>query len=158
MYSGDPITGRGWLDDPPLDKRMIVSGPPTYSFTPGNSFEVVFAIVMGRGTDHLTVDIAGDLRAEKRAHRRDIATAMLHNDVTAEEIFAAVERVDAEHADRRAAHFRDLHLQLHLLKAGDALTFAGTVPHGPEKLLKTPIRMLSIIIYADGMEDRSLGT
>ena len=40
--------------------------------------------------------------------------------------------------------------ETHLLKAGDALTFAGTVPHGPEKLLKTPIRMLSIIIYADG--------
>src|SRR6187549_474398 len=48
--------------------------------------------------------------------------------------------------------------ETHLLKAGDALTFAGSVPHGPEKLLKTPIRMLSIIIYADGMEDRSLGT
>jgi hypothetical protein len=39
--------------------------------------------------------------------------------------------------------------EIHLLKAGDALTFAGVVPHGPEKLLKTPIRMLSIIIYAD---------
>jgi transcriptional regulator with XRE-family HTH domain len=39
--------------------------------------------------------------------------------------------------------------ETHLLKAGDALTFAGTVPHGPEKLLKTPIRMLSIIIYAE---------
>jgi mannose-6-phosphate isomerase-like protein (cupin superfamily) len=48
--------------------------------------------------------------------------------------------------------------EIHLLKAGDALTFVGAVPHGPEKLLKTPIRMLSIIIYADGMEDRSLGT
>ena len=48
--------------------------------------------------------------------------------------------------------------EIHLLKAGDALTFVGAVPHGPEKLLKTPIRMLSIIIYADGMDDRSLGT
>jgi transcriptional regulator with XRE-family HTH domain len=35
------------------------------------------------------------------------------------------------------------------LKAGDALTFAGDVPHGPEKLIKTPIRMLSVIIYAE---------
>jgi transcriptional regulator with XRE-family HTH domain len=42
--------------------------------------------------------------------------------------------------------------ETHLLKAGDALTFAGTVPHGPEKLLKTPIRMLSIIIYAEPTE------
>jgi transcriptional regulator with XRE-family HTH domain len=37
--------------------------------------------------------------------------------------------------------------ETHLLKAGDALTFLGAVPHGPEKLLKTPIRMLSVIIY-----------
>jgi transcriptional regulator with XRE-family HTH domain len=47
--------------------------------------------------------------------------------------------------------------ETHLLKAGDALTFLGAVPHGPEKLLKTPIRMLSIIIYADGA-DHALGT
>jgi transcriptional regulator with XRE-family HTH domain len=46
--------------------------------------------------------------------------------------------------------------ETHLLKAGDSLTFAGTVPHGPEKLLKTPIRMLSIIIYADGSVDHAL--
>jgi len=39
--------------------------------------------------------------------------------------------------------------ETHLLKAGDALTFEGAVPHGPEKLIKTPIRMLSIIIYAE---------
>jgi transcriptional regulator with XRE-family HTH domain len=39
--------------------------------------------------------------------------------------------------------------ETHLLKAGDALTFAGEVPHGPAKLLKTPIRMLSVIIYAE---------
>jgi transcriptional regulator with XRE-family HTH domain len=39
--------------------------------------------------------------------------------------------------------------ETHLLKAGDALTFSGEVPHGPEKLIKTPIRMLSVIIYAD---------
>ena len=47
--------------------------------------------------------------------------------------------------------------ETHLLKAGDALTFAGAVPHGPAKLLKTPIRMLSIIIYADS-PDASLST
>lgn len=34
-----------------------------------------------------------------------------------------------------------------LLKPGDTLTFRGDVPHGPEKLLKTPIRMLSMIVY-----------
>jgi DNA-binding XRE family transcriptional regulator/mannose-6-phosphate isomerase-like protein (cupin superfamily) len=46
--------------------------------------------------------------------------------------------------------------ETHLLKAGDALTFAGSVPHGPEKLLKTPIRMLSVIIYADPAGESAL--
>jgi transcriptional regulator with XRE-family HTH domain len=36
------------------------------------------------------------------------------------------------------------------LKPGDSLTFQGGVAHGPEKLVKVPIRMLSIIMYADG--------
>jgi DNA-binding XRE family transcriptional regulator/mannose-6-phosphate isomerase-like protein (cupin superfamily) len=43
--------------------------------------------------------------------------------------------------------------ETHLLKAGDSLTFSGEVPHGPEKLLKTPIRMLSIIIYAESRSE-----
>jgi transcriptional regulator with XRE-family HTH domain len=33
------------------------------------------------------------------------------------------------------------------LLPGDALTFNGEVPHGPEKLARCPIRFLSIIIY-----------
>jgi transcriptional regulator with XRE-family HTH domain len=33
------------------------------------------------------------------------------------------------------------------LKPGDALTFSGRVPHGPEKLIKLPIVLLSIIMY-----------
>jgi hypothetical protein len=30
---------------------------------------------------------------------------------------------------------------------GDSITFRGEVPHGPDRLLRLPIRMLSIIIY-----------
>lgn len=37
--------------------------------------------------------------------------------------------------------------ETYLLKPGDTLTFRGDVPHGPDRLLKTPIRMLSIIVY-----------
>ena len=33
------------------------------------------------------------------------------------------------------------------MSPGDALTFRGDIPHGPEKLLKLPIRLLSVIIY-----------
>ena len=35
------------------------------------------------------------------------------------------------------------------LQPGDALTFDGNVPHGPEKLTKVPIRFLSITIYPE---------
>ena len=42
--------------------------------------------------------------------------------------------------------------QTYLLEAGDALTFRGEIPHGPEKLVQVPIRFLSIIVYGDGGE------
>lgn len=35
----------------------------------------------------------------------------------------------------------------HVLEPGDALTFRGSVPHGPERLLELPITFLSIIVY-----------
>jgi transcriptional regulator with XRE-family HTH domain len=38
----------------------------------------------------------------------------------------------------------------YLLKEGDSLTFRGDIAHGPERLVKMPIRMLSIIVYASG--------
>lgn len=37
----------------------------------------------------------------------------------------------------------------YLLRPGDTLTFSGNVPHGPQTLLRLPIRFLSIIIYHD---------
>jgi len=41
----------------------------------------------------------------------------------------------------------------YLLKPGDTLTFSGNVPHGPQTLLRLPIRFLSIIIYpSSGVE------
>ena len=41
----------------------------------------------------------------------------------------------------------------YLLKEGDALTFRGDIAHGPERLVKMPIRMLSIIIYSSGASE-----
>lgn len=35
----------------------------------------------------------------------------------------------------------------YVLKPGDALTFRGDIPHGPEKLTCCPIRFLSILMY-----------
>ena len=37
----------------------------------------------------------------------------------------------------------------YVMRPGDTLTFRGDIAHGPERLEKVPIRMLSIIIYGD---------
>jgi transcriptional regulator with XRE-family HTH domain len=37
--------------------------------------------------------------------------------------------------------------QTYILAPGDSLTFRGEVPHGPERLLRLPIRFLSVIVY-----------
>jgi uncharacterized cupin superfamily protein len=33
------------------------------------------------------------------------------------------------------------------LGPGDSLTFRGSVPHGPERLVEVPAKILSIIVY-----------
>jgi len=43
------------------------------------------------------------------------------------------------------------------LRPGDSLTFRGRVAHGPETLVKVPIRMLSIIIYGETAGRDDLG-
>lgn len=46
----------------------------------------------------------------------------------------------------------------YMMGPGDSLTLRGEVPHGPERLIRLPIRMLSIIIYGDGVAyDRAPG-
>ena len=37
--------------------------------------------------------------------------------------------------------------ETYVLEPGDALSFQGEVPHGPEHLLKCPIKFLSVIVY-----------
>lgn len=37
--------------------------------------------------------------------------------------------------------------ETYLLKPGDALSFRGSEPHGPERLAKCPIKFLSVIVY-----------
>jgi quercetin dioxygenase-like cupin family protein len=45
-------------------------------------------------------------------------------------------RIEYRHGDRT-----------YRLEPGDALSFRGEIPHGPERLVKLPIRFLSIITY-----------
>ncbi len=49
---GDPVTGIGWLDQNPSDRRFIVAAGP-FTMAPGDSQEVVFAFVVGQGSDRL---------------------------------------------------------------------------------------------------------
>ena len=40
------------------------------------------------------------------------------------------------------------------MSAGDTLTFSAPVPHGPEKFIKLPIKMLVFIVYDDATDSR----
>lgn len=52
MLSGDPVTGTGWLDSDPADRRfMMTSGP--FTMAPGDSQEIALAIVVGQGSDRI---------------------------------------------------------------------------------------------------------
>ncbi len=53
QVSGDPVTGTGWLDSAPADRRLLVSSGP-FAMAPGDSQEIVLAIVVGQGTDRLS--------------------------------------------------------------------------------------------------------
>jgi len=53
VMSGDPVTGDGWLDDAPDDRRhMQTVGPVT--FRPGDSTEILAALIVGQGGDRLS--------------------------------------------------------------------------------------------------------
>jgi len=70
------------------------------------------------------------------------------------EVFPEFEHAGQEMLHILAGSLRYRHgTETFLLKPGDTLTFRGDVPHGPDKLLKTPIRMLSIIVYGGTDQD-----
>ena len=51
-FSGDPVTGTGWIDLRPEDRRILtVSGP--FSLAPGDSVEFTGAVVIGAGNSAL---------------------------------------------------------------------------------------------------------
>lgn len=53
MYSGDPVAGTGWLNDFPfVDSRTTVTVGP-FDLVKGETKEIVYAYVIGRGTDAL---------------------------------------------------------------------------------------------------------
>jgi len=50
---GDPVANTGWLDSNPADRRLMLSSGP-FTMAPGDTQEVVTAIIIGQGTDRLS--------------------------------------------------------------------------------------------------------
>jgi len=64
------------------------------------------------------------------------------------EVFPGFQHAGTEFIHILSGEIRYRHgKESYLLKKGDSLTFRGNIAHGPERLVKVPIRMLSIIIY-----------
>lgn len=51
--NGDPVTNTGWLDNSPADRRLMLSSGP-FTMAPGDTQEVVAAVIMGQGQDRIT--------------------------------------------------------------------------------------------------------
>ncbi len=67
----------------------------------------------------------------------------------ASEVFPTFEHLGVEFIYMLEGKIEYRHGQsTYLLEPGDALTFRGDIPHGPEKLVELPIRFLAIIHYA----------
>src|SRR5207245_2238128 len=52
QVSGDPVSGTGWLDSDPGDRRLLISSGP-FAMAPGDAQEIVLAIVIGQGSNRL---------------------------------------------------------------------------------------------------------
>ncbi len=50
---GDPVTGTGWLDSNPADRRLMLNAGP-FTMAPGDTQEVVAGLAIGQGKDRLT--------------------------------------------------------------------------------------------------------
>lgn len=53
VVAGDPVTGSGWIDVGADDRRFMMSTGP-FSMAPGDTQEVVIAVLVGQGADHLS--------------------------------------------------------------------------------------------------------
>ena len=53
VMSGDPVTGTGWLDANPSDRRFLLTSGP-FTMAPADTQEVVTAIIVAQGADRLS--------------------------------------------------------------------------------------------------------
>src|SRR5690606_26581214 len=55
--SGDPVTQTGWVDESAADRRFMMSAGP-FTMAPGDTQEVVAAVIVAQGADPLNSIIA----------------------------------------------------------------------------------------------------
>ena len=107
--------------------------------TRGEGLEVV-----RRGTRRgHTYHLLASERGPKRVFEPFLVTLTSKSEIFPEFDHPGVEFIHVLEGSLRYRHGSESYL----LKPGDSLTFRGDVPHGPDKLLKLPVRMLSVIIY-----------
>jgi hypothetical protein len=53
FHPGDPVTGTGWLDANPSDRRLMDSSGP-FSMAPGDTQNIVVGVIVGQGNDRLS--------------------------------------------------------------------------------------------------------
>ena len=100
--------------------------------------------VVRRGTRRgHTYHLLASERGPKRVFEPFLVTLTSKSEIFPEFDHPGVEFIHVLEGSLRYRHGTESYL----LKPGDSLTFRGDVPHGPDKLLKLPVRMLSVIIY-----------
>ncbi|MCA3179099.1 MAG: helix-turn-helix transcriptional regulator [Burkholderiales bacterium] len=66
----------------------------------------------------------------------------------ASEVFPTFEHAGTEFIHMLAGRLEYRHGDAtYLLEPGDSLTFDGSVPHGPERIVEVPIRFITVIVY-----------
>jgi type IX secretion system substrate protein/BNR repeat protein len=61
MYSGDPVSNDGWINTTPIDQTYYMSTGP-FKIKAGEPIELIYAYIVGRGTDHLnSVTVAREI-------------------------------------------------------------------------------------------------
>ncbi len=60
LFSGDPVSGSGWRDDTPADKRFLLNSGP-FQLPAGETQYIAIAYLVGRGMDYLhSIDVLRD--------------------------------------------------------------------------------------------------
>jgi transcriptional regulator with XRE-family HTH domain len=122
------------------------SGSDAQLVKKGDGLEVVRRGTKRGHTYHL---LASD-RGPKRVFEPFLVTLTSKSEVFPEFDHPGTEFIHVLEGSLRYRHGTETFL----LRPGDSLTFRGDVPHGPERLLKLPVRMLSVIIYGGSGEGR----